>query len=248
MIWSVDPDWVLLLLAIAIMAVLYSSVGHGGASGYLAAMAVFGLAPETMRPAALLMNIAVASLVLWRMAGICRFDWSLFRPLALASIPMAYLGGAMALDREVYRALIGGFLLLAAMLMIMRAQKVEYTVPVRPLAALLAGAGLGFVSGLTGIGGGVYLSPLLLWLHWTDMRGSIVIAALFIWVNSLSGLIGYLLHSPLFPTEVWSMVPVAVVGAVFGSELAARRLPPTGLRRLLAMVLLIAGLHSLFGG
>ncbi len=243
-----DSELTLLLLVIGVMAVLYSSVGHGGASGYLAAMAVFGLAPEIMRPAALLMNLAVASLVLWRMARVERFDWSLFRPLALASIPMAYLGGTLALAGEVYRIVIGILLLLAALLMIRQAQKAEYTLPASLFTVLLAGAGLGFVSGLTGIGGGVYLSPLLLFLHWTDMRGSVAMAALFIWVNSASGLFGVLAHAPVFTAEIWLMVLVAVMGAALGSELAARHFSPARLRHMLGLVLLIAGLHSLFSG
>lgn len=234
-----------LLLTILLTAILYSSVGHGGASGYLAAMVLFGLDPEVMRPAALVMNIGVSSLVLLRMSRIGAFDWDLFRPIAIGSIPAATLGGALHLDAGVYRDVMGGLLIVAACLMFLRARADEYTVPVRSGVALAVGAVLGLVSGLTGVGGGIYLSPLLLFLHWTDMRGSVVLAAMFIWVNSLAGLLGYMGASAGMPEGMLPMLLAAMGGALVGSELAARRLAPAGLRRLLGVVLLIAGGHSI---
>jgi len=206
---------------------------------------LFGLDPEVMRPAALVMNIGVSSLVLVRMSRVRVFDWGLFRWIALGSVPMAYIGGALDIDTGLYRDLMGGLLVLAAGLMLFHARADEYTVPVHPIVALLVGAGLGFVAGLTGVGGGVYLSPLLLLLHWADMRGSVAMAAMFIWVNSLAGLVGFLGTSAKLPDGLPSMFLASMIGALVGSELAARRLAPAGLRCLLGIVLLIAGGHSL---
>ncbi len=235
----------MLVLSILSLAVLYSSVGHGGASAYLVAMTLFGVDPASMRPAALAMNLGVSSLVLLRMSRLRSLDWRLFQPIALGSMPMAYLGGMIELDPGLYRAFIGLLLLVAGLLMLIQARADEYTVPVRPAMALLVGCLLGFVSGLTGVGGGIYLSPLSLFLHWTDMRGSVPIAAMFIWVNSLAGLLGLASAGMTMPEGMPAMFIAAVSGAAVGAELAARRLAPVGLRRMLGVVLLIAAGHSL---
>jgi len=236
----------LLLLLIAFMAILYSSVGHGGASGYLAAMALFGLAPEAMRPAALTMNIFVASLVLWRLNKARFFKPQLFMPIIAGSIPAAFIGGRLTLDETSFRVVVAVFLLLAALHMLFRLPKSETTRPANKWLASVLGIFLGFIAGLTGVGGGIYLSPILLLLGWCSMRESAAIAAGFILVNSISGLAGYLSVSTALPAYIPLMVLCALAGAVVGSELAVRRASPEFLRRLLGLVLVIAGIKMLF--
>lgn len=240
-----DLHWWLLLALAAIAAALYSSVGHGGASGYLAAMALFGLPPSAMKPAALTMNIGVAGLVLWRLARAGHFDWRLFLPFALGSIPMAALGGAYTLHDSIYRALVAGALFIAAARLVMEARDTEPRARPPAWLAVAIGAGLGLLSGLTGVGGGIFLSPLLLFLRWTSMRSNAAIAAAFILVNSLAGLAGYVATGNAWPAGVPALVLAALIGGVVGSELAVRRLAPVQLKKLLAVVLLIAGAKML---
>ena len=240
--WLLDPSVSLwLLLFVAIMAILYSSVGHGGASGYLAAMALFGLEPAMMKPAALTMNIFVTVLVLWRLSQAAPFNWRLFLPFAVASVPMAFIGGAYTVNSSVYRIMVGLALLLAMWRLLWEGKDSDrIQVPVL-WVALPVGAVLGLVSGLTGVGGGIFLSPLLLLFHWTGMRGSIAIAAAFILLNSIAGLAGYATTANEWPVGIPVLVITAVFGALIGSELGVRRLAPTHLRKALAIVLAIAG-------
>ncbi len=237
-----DPLTLAMLLALVFgAAVLYSSVGHGGASGYLAVMALVGLSPLAMKPAALAMNIAVAGLVFARLARAGYFDWRLFLPFALGSIPLAALGGAWTLTDSGYRIIVGAALLLAAARLFFEQRDTE---PQRrpPLwAALAIGGALGLLSGLTGVGGGIYLSPLLLFLRWTSMRSNAALAAAFILVNSIAGLAGYTLSGKPWPDGLPWLVLAAFGGGVIGSELAVRRLAPVQLKKLLAVVLVIAG-------
>jgi len=246
MVLTVEYSYFLLIL-ITVMAMLYSSVGHGGASGYLAAMAFFDLSPDVMKPAALIMNIFVASFVLWRLCRERHFNWQLFVPIAIGSIPLAYLGGGISLDESHYKWLIGGMLILAAVHIMFRIPAHEQTVPVKPWLALLFGALLGFVSGLTGVGGGIYLSPLLLLLSWTTMRESAAIAAGFILINSTAGLLGYLSLSAQLPKDIPVLVLCALIGAFLGTRLVVRSASYTILRRLLGVVLIIAGIKTALG-
>lgn len=236
---------VALLLLVLVTAVLYSSVGHGGASGYLAAMALFGLSPAIMKPAALAMNVLVAGLVLTRLVRAGYFNWRLFLPFALASVPLAYIGGTLTLTDTSYRYIVGAALLIAALRFLV---KIEYDGEVRPPTPWIAapvGGLLGFVSGLTGVGGGIYLSPLLLLLRWTNMRSNAAIAAAFILVNSLAGLAGHATTAGAWPAGLLWYAAAAVVGAAIGSELAVRRLSPMLLRKVLGIVLIVAGAKML---
>lgn len=227
------------------MAVLYSSVGHGGASGYLAAMALFSLAPETMRPAALVMNIFVAGLVWLRLYRADYFDWRVYLPLAVSALPMAYIGGTIQLSASLYYYIVASALLFAAW-QLFRYRQVEHeTVSPQLVVAIPLGLVLGFAAGLTGIGGGVYLSPLLLLMRWTDMRTNAGIAAAFVFTNSLAGLAGYASSNTLWPDHIVEYVIVAVAGAVIGSELAVRRLSKSRLKAILALVLVIAAIKMI---
>ena len=237
-----DLTWWLLLALVVVAAALYSSVGHGGASGYLAAMALVGLPPSAMKPAALTMNVGVAALVLWRLARAGHFDGRLFLPFALGSIPLAAVGGAFTLTDSLYRYVVAAALLVAAARLVFAVRDTEPRERPPAWLAVAIGAALGLLSGLTGVGGGIFLSPVLLFLRWTNMRSNAAIAAAFILVNSLAGLFGYALTATAWPTGLPTLVLVALIGGVVGSELAVRRLAPVKLKKLLALVLLIAGL------
>ncbi len=233
--------FVLLLIMVCVMAMLYSSVGHGGASGYLAAMALFGLAPEVMKPAALTMNLFVASLVLVRLYRAHYFSWRIFLPIAIASMPMAFWGGTLTPDDSTYQYIVGAALMLAATSFFIRVSNERECVE----PTLSVSLPVGGVLGLTGVGGGIYLSPLLLWLRWTQMRTNAAIAAAFILVNSVAGLAGHMVTVNTWPDDIGWFVIAALVGAVVGSELAVRRLAPLVLRQLLGVVLVIAGAKML---
>jgi len=234
-----------LLMSIGVAAILYSSVGHGGASGYLAAMALFGLEPSIMKPAVLTMNIFVTVLVLYRTYYVCRFNWRLFIPIISVSVPMAFLGGAYTIQSSAYRVVVGLLLILAVWRMFWRAADVVALEQPRLWVTIPVGGILGFVSGLTGVGGGIFLSPLLLLFRWTDMRGSVPIAAAFILFNSVAGLSGYLSAGGSWPSNMPLLIGVAVTGAIIGTELAANRLAPMGLRHMLGLVLVVAGVKMI---
>ena len=235
------PELAALLVLIAVAAALYSSVGHGGASGYLAAMALLGVAPLVMKPAALAMNIVVSGLVFYRLWRAGNFNVHLFWPFALGSIPLAFIGGALTLPGGIYKLLVALALLVAASRLLWKTQDHEASTQPNPWVALACGAGLGFLSGLTGVGGGIFLSPLLLLMRWANMRTTAAISAAFILVNSIAGLAGHAQVAVTWPSQLPLMMLAALLGAVIGSELAVRRLAPVTLRRLLGVVLVIAG-------
>lgn len=245
---SADTTSFLLLILIALAALLYSSVGHGGASGYLAVMALLGVAPATMKPAALVMNIFVAGLVAWRLYRAGYFNARLFWPFALGSIPFAFVGGLLTLPANFYRYLVGVALLLAALRLLVetRDQQPQSVPSLAPAVGI--GAGLGFVSGLTGVGGGIFLSPLLLFLRWADMRHTAALSAAFILLNSIAGLAGHLAAGAGIPSGLPWMVLAALAGGMIGAELAVRRLAPIKLRRLLGVVLVIAAVKMFLTG
>ena len=236
----------LLCLAIALIAFLYSSVGHAGASGYIATMTLFGLTATVIRPTALVLNILVAtigSFQFWR-AG--HFSWKLFWPFALLSVLAAYFGGYLQPSTAVLRILIGIVLLFSATRLIFRKGDPEQTNPPSKPTAIGVGAGLGFLSGLTGTGGGIFLTPLLLFCEWAVIRQAAAVSALFILVNSISGLVGYFTAVHSVPTlGVYLAIP-AIIGGAVGSYLGSRRLPPRGIAIFLAAVLTIAGCKLIF--
>src|ERR1041385_3427426 len=232
---------ILLFVAIGLIAFLYSSVGHAGASGYIATMTLFGIATTTIRPTALVLNILVAtigSFQFWR-AG--HFSWKLFWPFALLSIPAAYFGGYLQPSASILRILIGLVLLFSAARLFFRKHDPERTTPPSQRVAVGVGAGLGFLSGLTGTGGGIFLTPLLLFCQWARIRQAAAVSALFILVNSIGGLVGYFTAVHSIPTlGVYLAIP-AIIGGTIGSYLGSRRLPARGIAIFLAVVLTIAG-------
>ncbi len=228
------------------IALLYSTVGHAGASGYLATMAFLSFPPMVMKPTALALNIVVAVIASIRFYQAGHFSWRLFWPFALASVPMAYLGGSLGVHTVVYKVLVGIALLCAAIHLIIRSRVTsdQGDGNSRPsmTASLGTGSVIGFMSGLTGVGGGIFLSPVLLIMKWAGLRQAAALSAVFILLNSLSGLAGYLQKGGTLPEHLglWS---VAVVSGGFrGSTLGATRLNNPVLRALLGMILLMAGL------
>ena len=224
-----------------VVAFLYASVGHGGASGYLAIMAIFSFSPEVMRPSALVLNIFVAGLAFYQYARRGHFRRDLFWPFAAASIPASFLGGTLDLDPLHYRQILGVFLLLAVSRLIWKRKKEGAVLrPVQIPLALLAGAAIGLFSGLIGVGGGIILSPVLLLLHWADMKQTAAVSALFIFLNSVAGLSGVLVGGGVFDERIPWMILIAFSGGLLGSYLGANRVSAVALRMLLAVVLLVA--------
>ena len=240
-----SPDELALTALIFIAATLYSSVGHAGASGYLAAMALFGIAPETMRPAALALNVLVASLATYRYTRAGLNDIKLLMPFVVASIPAAFIGGMIHVPAAFYKPLIGVVLLLSAFQLLRTAKKSKQKdrqVQRPPLAASLAtGAGLGLLAGLSGTGGGIFLSPLLLFMGWAPTRNVSGIAASFILVNSISGLLGNMSSLQALPSALPVWAGAVLLGGLIGTQLGTRTLTIPGIRIMLALVLVIAG-------
>lgn len=232
----------LLCVAIAIAAALYSSVGHGGASAYIALMALVGLAPEEIRPAALVLNILVAGLGAWRYISAGRFDWRVFWPFAVAAIPAAFFAGRIDVPEHIYRPLLATALAAAALRYLVWPQldAIKPSKPPSIAIALPAGAALGALAGLTGIGGGVYLSPLIVFAGWADPKRATGIAACFIVVNSVAGLAGRFSSLASLPSYLPWLAGAAIVGALIGTTWSLQGLNKTGILRVLGVVLAIA--------
>src|SRR5438477_10011078 len=214
-----------LFLAVGVIAFLYSSVGHAGASGYIAIMTLWELAPTVIRPTALVLNILVASIGAFQFWRAEHFSWKLFWPFALLSVPTAYLGGYLQPSASVLKILIGLVLLFSAVRLIFHRSDPRHVIsPSRP-TAIGVGAGIGFLSGLTGTGGGIFLTPLLLFCHWAHIRQAAAVSALFILVNSISGLSGYFAANQSIPWLGILLTPAAAIGGILGSHLGSRHFP-----------------------
>jgi len=232
---------------LVLVAFLYASVGHGGASGYLALMALYSFPPEVMKPTALLLNIFVSGIAFFHFYRSGPFSWKLFLPLALASVPAAFIGGWISLPTTLYKQLLGVFLVIPALRFILVSEPQESEKKEMNLyLALFLGAGIGLLSGMLGIGGGILLSPLLILLGWATMRQAAALSALFILVNSVAGLGGQLQHDLSFSPVMYWMVWVSLLGALAGSYLGAFRFNQKTLKISLAAVLLIASAKLLF--
>jgi uncharacterized membrane protein YfcA len=235
----------LLAAGMLVAAFVYASVGHGGASAYLAAMALAGIAPQEMRPVALVLNVVVSAVATFKFYRADHFRWRLFWPFAAVSIPAAYLGGAITLPGHAYKAIVGVVLVYAAWQLWRSARAGEEMREVRqpPLAlAMVIGGGLGLLSGLTGVGGGIFLSPLLLILGWAGTKQTSAVAAPFILVNSIAGLAGaFVVRSATLPGPIWILACAVLVGGWLGAEYGSRRFTNPLIRRMLAVVLAVAG-------
>ncbi len=237
------------LLAVAMMigAALYSSVGHGGASAYIALMALFGVPAATMRPTALVLNLIVSGLGSIRFARAGLLRWRTLWPFLLGSLPFAFIGGALKVPGEYYRPLLGALLLYSGLRLLwpkpIAAQAEWHDPPI--WLALLCGAGIGLLSGITGTGGGIFLSPLLLFMAWSLPKPASAAAALFILFNSASGLLGNLSQVKALPAELPLYAGAVLVGAIAGTTLGIRLSTPWVVRALGAVLLVASA--KLFG-
>ncbi|MBF0276623.1 MAG: sulfite exporter TauE/SafE family protein [SAR324 cluster bacterium] len=230
-------------ILILLTAILYSSVGHGGGSGYLAAMALFSVTPMVMKPTALVLGMLVAGIGTFKYFRAGFFRWPVFWPFALGSIPSAFVGGSLALPASVYNPIVGSILLLAAFRLFRTAAVItKEMVKTAPLwLAILSGIVIGLLSGMTGVGGGLFLGPLLLFTGWAETRQSSGITAAFIFVNSIAGLSGHLSRVDSLPGIIPFWAGAAILGGWIGAEFGSRRLNKATLRKVLALVLLVAG-------
>ncbi len=238
--------WIALLMALA--AALYSSVGHGGASAYLAIMALFAVAPEVMRPTALALNLVVAGLGAARYWYRGQTNIRLLLAFAVTATPAAFLGGAIHLPADIYRPLVGALLWAAALRLFWQPKALAYRDVTAPSLAITlpAGAALGLLAGLTGTGGGIFLSPLIILFGWEQPRHTSGVAAGFIVLNSLAGLAGNLAGFSALPTELPVLVGAVAAGALLGTWLGVERLPRERLLQALGLVLAIAGYKLIF--
>lgn len=227
-----------------IAAMLYSSVGHGGASAYLGAMALFGVLPEVMKPTALALNILVALIASVKFYRAGFFSWNIFWPFALGAVPFAFIGGSITLPVAIYRSVVGVVLIYAAyrLFLTTRQDTSKEVTGIPILGAIVIGAGIGFLSGLTGVGGGIFLSPLLLLMGWAKTKTTSAVSAAFILVNSIAGLAGHISSVALVPGAIPGWAVATGVGGWIGAEYGSRKFSGTVLRRLLAAVLVLAGM------
>ena len=223
------------------MAFLYASVGHGGASGYLALMSLFAFPITYMKPTALVLNILVSAISFYFYYREKKFEWKLFYPFAITSIPFSFLGGIINIETHLYKIILATVLLFAVarLLGLIGKQKGELK-PMNIPLALFIGAIIGFLSGLIGIGGGIILSPVLLLLGWADIKKSAAVSALFIFVNSISGLFGFVSKGGTLPISSVSLISVVLVGGILGGYFGSKKMNIQMLRNVLALVLLIA--------
>jgi uncharacterized membrane protein YfcA len=242
----VDPTTIFIIVAIFIVAVLYSSVGHGGASGYLAVMAFLSVAPEVTRPTALVLNLFVASIATIQFYRSGYFSWRIFLPFAVASIPLAFVGGMIHLPTNVYKIILGAVLVFAAFRLAINLKGDEDVREPPIVWGLLIGAVIGLLSGLVGVGGGIFLTPVLLLARWSETKTAAGVSAMFILVNSISGLAGNFRQAMELSSDVWLWIVAAVAGGIIGSTLGSRRFNSLTLRRVLALVLVFAGIKLIF--
>ena len=236
----------LLCAAIFTVAVLYSAVGHAGASGYIAVLTLFAFGPNVIKPTVLVLNILVASIGTYQFWRAGHFSWPLFWPFAALSIPFAFVGGYLLVPAHIFRALVGAVLLISAIRLfwerdepgLVRAAPLRVSLPV--------GAGIGLLSGITATGGGIFLTPLLLFYRWASTKPAAAVSALFILVNSLAALLGHFISRQPMPGTTWPLAVAAIFGGLIGSRLGSRHLPARAICISLAAVLTIAGLKLLF--
>lgn len=237
----------LFLFILPIISFLYSSIGHGGASGYLALMALFSFAPETMKPTALLLNLFVAGISFYYYYKGGYFNKKLFLSFALTSIPFAFIGGTIEIDASIYKKILAVLLVFAILKMLnVFGKESENIKEVKLWQGLLVGGIIGFFSGLIGIGGGIILTPIILLLHWGNMKEAAAVSALFIWVNSAAGLVGQISSGVRLELEMFVLVVIALIGGVLGGYLGSKKLNNQKLRYILAFVLIIACVKLFF--
>lgn len=246
----IDGPFGWLLLCVTLAALLYSTSGHGGGTAYLALFGLFGVATATMRPLALVLNVVVAGIGSVRLIRAAVMPWRTLGFLLLGSVPLAYVGGLVKLPSTAYRAVLGVLLVLAAVRLLLPASSSSSSSAMRTAPAVVLvvlGAVLGLLSGLTGIGGGIFLSPILVLARLEDPKRTAAAASAFILVNSVSGLLAQASRGGLsaLPSTTGLLVGVVAAGGLVGSWLVARRLSSRGLRVALGVVLSVSGVRLL---
>lgn len=234
---------ILFMVILAVVAFLYASVGHGGASGYLALMALFSFPIFVMKPSALLLNIFVSAISFWFFKKNNHFKWKLFYPFAITSIPLAFIGGFLKINPVLYKQILGVFLVIAILriLNIFGKPRKEFKDNNLYLSLFIGGA-IGLFSGMIGIGGGIILSPVIILLGWGNMKQAAAVSALFIFVNSISGIVGFSINGGVVPVETWYLIPVAVIGGSLGAIYGSKKFNMNTLKYVLAGVLTIAAI------
>ncbi len=240
MIWDIENIFIFLLI-LPFVSFFYASVGHGGASGYLALMALFSVTPELMKPTALLLNLFVAAIAFYYYYKEGYFNKKLFISFAIASVPMSIIGGYIEVDTTIYKKILAVLLLFAILKMLNVFGKESSVIrDIKLWQGIVVGGIIGFFSGLIGIGGGIILSPIILLFHWGKMKEAAAVSALFIWVNSAGGLIGQLSSGINLNIQSFGLVAIALIGGVFGAYYGSNKLNNQNLRYLLATVMAIA--------
>lgn len=228
---------------LTIMSFLYSSVGHGGASGYLAVMGLFSFTPAIMKPTALLLNIIVSAIAFLFYYRAHLFKWKLFYPFAITSIPFSFLGGFIKIDATYYKLLLGIILVFSVIRILFFFKKeAEQLHLISIPKALIIGAFIGFLSGLLGIGGGIILSPVILILGWATMKQTAAVSALFIFVNSIAGFLGFVSNGGSLPHYMLPVVLLVCAGGIVGSYVGTKKMNTLTLRYVLSLVLLVASI------
>lgn len=242
-----EIETIIFPILLFLIALLYSSVGHAGASGYLAVMAIIGISPENMRPTALFLNILVGSIATYKFFKAGSFSWSIFIPLVITSIPMAYFGGRMVLPETFYKPVVGIILIFAAWRLAWSTKNGSDYLAQTPAKAILLifGAILGFLSGVTGVGGGIFLSPLLVFFRWAPLKVISGVVAAFILVNSIAGILGVISINTTSQPSLLFWALAVILGGMIGSEYGSKRLGNKTISILLSLVLLIGGLKML---
>jgi uncharacterized membrane protein YfcA len=242
-----EPNLSLFFFLLFVVALLYASVGHGGASGYLALMALYAFSPAVMKPTALLLNLFVSSVSFLQFYRGGFFKWKMFLPFALASIPLSFFGGTISIDSVVYKKILGVLLLIPIIrFFFFKNSDPKDLKPATIWLSLLIGGIIGLLSGMIGIGGGIILSPVLLLLKWTDQKQTAAISALFIFVNSVAGLGGQLTQGVEFSSDMFIYVGIAFAGGLCGAYLGSFKFPQTTIKNVLAGVLAVAAYKLLF--
>ena len=242
------PNEILLFLCvgIVIVAFLYSSVGHAGASGYIAVMSLLNLVPTVIKPTALMLNILVASIATWQFWRAGHFSWRLFWPFALLAIPLSFLGGYINLPTRSFKILAGAILIFSAVRFLLKPSDDTVQREASRLGSVAIGGGFGLLAGLTGTGGGIFLTPFLLLMRWATAKQAASVSALFILLNSVAGLLGNVISTKNVPSFAVPLGLAAIAGGSLGSYLGSYRLAHRSIKRLLAAVLLIAGGKLIF--
>ena len=238
---------ILFFALLLVISFLYSSVGHGGASGYLALMALFNFTSATMRPTALLLNVLVSGIAFVQFYRNGFFRWELFWPFAATSLPAAFIGGLIDLDEVTYGKMLGILLLISVIRLLVTDHKQDKVKShINIAGALIAGAVIGLISGTIGIGGGIILSPLILFLKWANIKEAAAVSALFIFVNSIAGLAGVFLKGSQFDGMMAGMMAVSFAGGMLGAFAGASKFNSAVLKYSLSIVLIIASAKLLF--